>query len=129
MTTWSLTIAREVEGGVAIVGVAGRLGIASSTRLIEALTETLDAGHRRIVVDLGGVDYASSAGLMALDAVAGRVHEIGGALVICALGEPVRVVLDVSGLLPEFVIEATRTEAVARLTAGGMLPSSPPHSG
>jgi anti-sigma B factor antagonist len=115
VTTWNLTIAREVEGGVAIVVVAGRLGTSSSGRLLDALAETIAAGHRRIVMDLGGVDYASSAGLMALDAAAGRVHETGGTLVLCALGEPVRLVLDVSGLFQEFVIETTRAEAVARL--------------
>ncbi len=75
----------------------------------------IDAGERRVVVDLSGVDYASSAGLLALDAIAGRIHVAGGTLVLCGLAEPVRLVLDLAGLLPHFTIEASAAEGVAKL--------------
>ena len=47
----------------------------------------------------------SSAGLLALEAVSGRLHAAGGSLVVCGLAEPVRLVFDLAGLLPHFTIE------------------------
>ena len=44
----------------------------------------------RVIIDLSKVDYVSSAGLLALDAAAGRMHTAAGLLVLCGLTEPVR---------------------------------------
>ena len=113
--TWKLTIGREVRGNVAILRVDGRLGTASSGGLIEAVVHAIRAGDRRLLLDLGGVDYASSAGLMALVAADGRMHEAGGELVLCALSGPVRLALDLAGLLPDFTVEESLEAALARM--------------
>jgi anti-anti-sigma factor len=113
--TWTLTITREIRDDVAIFRLDGRLGTASSGELIEAIVRAIRAGDRRILLDLGGVDYASSAGLLALDAAAGRMHEVGGELVLCALSGPVRLVLDLAGLLPHFTVEPSLETALARM--------------
>jgi anti-anti-sigma factor len=112
--TWRLTITREVEQGVLIVTVAGRLGTASSGVLVETLVQAIRDGHRRILCDLEGVDYASSAGLRALDAISGRMHAAGGDLVLCSLSEPVRAVFELSDLLAHFAIEPSRDAGIAR---------------
>jgi stage II sporulation protein AA (anti-sigma F factor antagonist) len=115
--SWSLTIHRDSTGGVAVLRVAGRLGTASSGDLVEAVQETLREGSRGLLLDLTGVDYASSAGLMSLDAICGLVHVAQGTLVLCGVSEPVRLALDLSGLLSNFVIENSSAEATARLRA------------
>ena len=56
-------------------------------------------GATRLLLDLARVDYISSAGLVALDAVMGRLHESGGDLVICGVCEPVRLALEMAGLI------------------------------
>ncbi|WP_410963986.1 STAS domain-containing protein, partial [Salmonella sp. SAL4448] len=89
----------------------------SSATLIEALVGAIDEGHRRVVVDLQEVDYISSAGLLALDAVSGRMHHAGGQLALCELSEPVTLAFQLSGLLEHFAIEPTRRDAVARLSS------------
>jgi len=114
-STWKLVISREVEGGVAVLVVHGRLGTAASGQFVETMLDVVQSGHRRVLLDLSGVDYVSSAGLVALDAVAGRMHEVEGELVLCALTEPVRLVLDLAGLLPHFVVAASRGAGLARL--------------
>jgi anti-anti-sigma factor len=68
------------------------------------------------------VDYISSAGLLALDAIAGRVHQAGGDLVLCGLVEPVRLAFDLSGLLPHFAVEPSRDLAIRRLAEGQRRP-------
>ena len=74
-------------------------------------------GSRQLVLDLEGVDYVSSAGLLALDAVLGRVHVSQAQLVLCGVTEPVRVAFELAGLLEHFLVVMTRAEAVS-LAAG-----------
>lgn len=130
LRTWGLRVATEVCGSVLVVSMAGRLATVSSGTLIETVVEALRNGHRLILCDLGGVDYASSAGLLALDAVAGRVSIDAGSLVLCNVTEPVRLVLDLSGLLPHFAIAPSLEAGLARLAAeaGLQKSSAPPES-
>jgi anti-anti-sigma factor len=122
--TWSLRIDRTVVGEVHVFAPAGRLGTLSSGDLIEALIAAIKGGARLVLVDLAAVDYISSAGLLALDAVSGRVQAAGGALVLCGLVEPVRLAFDLAGLLPHFAITPSRDLAVAQLAAAKHLPIS-----
>jgi anti-sigma B factor antagonist len=115
--TWRFGLKTSREGDVLVVTVSGRLGTRSSGALIERLVEPIDHGLRRIVVDLRDVDYVSSAGLLAFDAVAGRMHLAGGQLVLCELSEPVTLAFELSGLRQHFVIESSRRDAVARAGA------------
>ena len=115
--TWRFSLERSIQGDVLIVAVAGRVGTRSSGALIESLVGAIGEGHRRIVVDLGDVDYVSSAGLLALDAVAGRMHYAAGHLALCGLSEPVTLAFELSGLLEHFVIEPSREDAVVRVTS------------
>ena len=122
--TWDLTVGAGVVDGVLVLAASGRLGSGASGTLIEAVVAGLRGGHRRILCDLGGVDYASSAGLLALDAIAGRVAVDSGAFVLCNLTEPVRLVLDLSGLLPQLTILPSREAGLAHFATGAGLQSS-----
>lgn len=122
--TWGLRVGTEPVAGVLVVSATGRLGTGASGVLIEAVVSAVEKGHRRILCDLGGVDYASSAGLLALDAIAGRVALAGGALALCSLTEPVRLVLELSGLLPHFTVAPSREAGLAQLAADAGLQTS-----
>jgi stage II sporulation protein AA (anti-sigma F factor antagonist) len=67
------------------------------------------------VIDLTGVDYVSSAGLRALEAAAALCAQRHGALALCGVTDPVRVALDLGGLLPDFPTERSRDEAIVRV--------------
>jgi anti-sigma B factor antagonist len=114
-SSWNLSISRTHEDGVAIVSVDGRIGTAGAAQLIEALLGLVRTGHIRILLDLGGVDYMSGAGVLSLDAAAGHVHEHGGRLIVCAVCEPVRVVLALAGIADAFTIEPSRAAALELL--------------
>lgn len=122
-STWRLVIQQTVRDGVLIVSPAGRLGSFGSGGLIEALVASMAEGHRKIVLDLSGVDYLSSAGLFALEMVLGRMHRNGGELALCGVTDPVRLALDLAGLLPHFAVERSADDAVVRVSAG---PARPP---
>lgn len=66
------------------------------------------------MVDLSGVDYVSSAAVLALDALASRLTAGGGSLVLCGLTEPVRYVCELAGLLPRVTVEQIRIDALQR---------------
>jgi anti-anti-sigma factor len=116
--TWSLRIDCTVVGDVHVFAPAGRLGTLSSGDLIEALAGAIKGGARLVLVDLAAVDYISSAGLLALGAISGRVQAAGGELVLCGLVEPVRLAFDLAGLLPDFAVAPSRDLAHARFAAG-----------
>lgn len=123
---WPLTVERSDHEGVAVFVVSGRLGTLSSGELIETLAGAVAAGEHRIVVDLSGVDYLSSAGLLALHALLGRFVAAGGELALCGLTVPVRTSFDLSGLLPDFIEEPSRELAVSRLLRGAGEPAASP---
>jgi len=66
--------------------------------------------------DLGGVNYVSSRGLLALDAAAGRTYAAGGSFALCdPSSEPVRLALAMAGLTSYVPVEATREAGLNRL--------------
>jgi anti-anti-sigma factor len=114
-SVWTLEIDRDVQEGVLVLGLRGRLGTASAGDLIEAVILGLESGHRSILVDLEAVDYMSGAGLIAVDASAGRMRAAGGELMLCAACDPVRLVLEFGGLLVDVPLEPSRKAGLERL--------------
>lgn len=114
---WTLEIARDSRDGVRCLVVSGRLGVAGASDLAAALKEELASGQARILIDLGGVDYLSSAGLLTLQQAAASAREREVRLALCSLPEPVRLALDLAGLAGEFTIETSRDAAVSALAA------------
>ncbi len=111
---WPLSILEERRDGVLVLMLSGRLGSASAVGLETAVNEAVRRGDARLVLDLAGVDYISSAGLHALSAAAGRCVESGGALALCGLTDPVRIAMDLGGLLAGLPVAPSRDEAVVR---------------
>ncbi len=116
---WRLDIARERRDGVVILEVAGRLGAESSGRFIEAVLAEIQGEQPSLLIDLAQVDYVSSAGLTALEAIAGRVHSVQGTLVLCALTDAVCLVVELAGLQGSLTVVATREEGEEGLRAKG----------
>ena len=112
---WPLRIATERRGGVLVLVASGRLSHTSAGSLTSALDAAIGRESGGLVLDVGQVDYISSAGIVALDDAAGRLAQNGCALVLCGVGEPVRIALDLAGMLPRLVIELSRDDAVARV--------------
>jgi anti-anti-sigma factor len=109
--TWSLDTATErVPGGI-VITPRGRIGTLTAPAFAAALAAAR-AESPRVVIDLEGVDYISGPGVMALrDAASGE----GGHAILCGLSEPVRITLELAGVLDSVSIEDTRAAAIARL--------------
>jgi anti-anti-sigma factor len=110
--TWTLNVTSlQVPGGI-VVAAQGRIGAANAPDFAAALAAAA-AVAGRLVVDLEGVDYLSGAGIAALDDAAHSVDET----IVCGLSEPVRITLQLAGLLDTLTVEAARPDAIARLSA------------
>ena len=115
---WPLGINEERRDGALVLTLAGRLGATSAVVLDVAVTAAIGRGDARLVIDLEGVDYVSSAGLRALAAAASLCAQARGGLALCGLAEPVRIALDLGGMLADFPVESSRDRALARVSAG-----------
>jgi len=114
---WSLTIAREALPEGLVVFVTGRLGAPTSTRLASELHEIVSVGHSRLLIDVSGVDYLSSAGLAVIEQTASRLKDLGGILVLSGLQEPVRVSFEVSGAAGHLILVETVDEGRRQIEA------------
>jgi anti-sigma B factor antagonist len=81
----------EVEPGVVIISLAGKVMLGPESAAIEELVaRLLREGRRKIIVDLTGVTHIDSTGIGRFIASLGKVMEAGGALVMAGAGGMVR---------------------------------------
>jgi anti-anti-sigma factor len=112
---WPLRVTVSRFEGVTVLTLRGRVAQESAVQVSRAIGEALAAGDRRLVVDFEGVDYISSGGLLALDAVAVRVREAGGAMVLSGIDGPVRTTFQLAAVIDRFAVAASSDDAVRRL--------------
>ena len=98
--------------GATLVEVSGRIDSMNANQLGEALSNEIDGGRIRLVLDLSAVDYMSSAGLREIVASLKKVKRATGDLRIAQPSERVREVLEMAGLDTIFQIFPTQGEAL-----------------
>jgi anti-anti-sigma regulatory factor len=64
-----LTVEQE-PGALTIFALSGELDYSNFEQLVDAAREAYQQGARRLLLDLGGLEYMGSSGLVALHAVA-----------------------------------------------------------
>ncbi len=85
------------EKGYWVVRLEGRLDISNSTQFEQECMEWIGQGQRRFILDLGGLEYISSAGLRSILAATKKLKAQNGSLALCALSGLVEEVITVSG--------------------------------
>jgi anti-sigma B factor antagonist len=110
-----MEIAEQQAGEVTVVAVTGRIDSNTSKRFGERLTDLIKAGHHRLVVDLNGIIYISSAGFRALLVAGRRAEESNGTLALCGLSTEVQRLFELGHFTDLFSIYATRDEVLTKL--------------
>ena len=103
----------EPRGDIAVIAITGSVDGLTADTLLTTLQGHVEQGHTRLVVDLQGVDYTSSAGLRALLATVKEARRRGGDLRLARINPNVRKVLELSGFATILKIYAGVDEAVA----------------
>ena len=83
--------------GTAAVTIRGEIDIATAPQLRGLLTQLVDAGSRRIVLDCRGLEFLDSAGIGVLVAARQRMGD-DGELVLESPAPHVRKVLEITGV-------------------------------
>ena len=97
---------------ITLMEVSGRIDSFNANELGDALTGEIDGGNIQIVLDLGNVEFMSSAGLRELVNSLKRTKRAGGDLRLAQPSDRVREVLEMSGLDTVLRIYASHTDAI-----------------
>ena len=97
------------------LALTGRIDGSSSSAFEARLLQLIDAGERRLVIDLAQVDYISSIGLRVLMLAARRMKPLGGKVVVCELQPMIKEVFEIAGFAMVIPIVDSRSEAEAML--------------
>ena len=106
-----MDITTRDANGIKVVGLEGQL--ATDADQVEAhLSELVDQGATKIVIDFERVDYVSSSGLRVLLATAKKLLRCEGSLGVCSLNESVQDVFDMSGFSALLAVFGSEAEAL-----------------
>ena len=103
------------RGDITLVQPVGKLHSGTYRDFEERLMGIMAAGRHRLVVDMGGVPFCSSAGLRALMSVQKEARKHGGDLQLANLVPEVRKVFGTAGLDQILQVHDTVEAALARL--------------
>lgn len=105
------------EAGVTVIEAAGDLDVASAPELRNLLSQEIDAGHTRLVVDLSEVPFVDSTGLGTLVAIMRQASQAGGALKLASPRDTVSRVLTLTRMREFFDVSNSVAESVRRFQA------------
>jgi len=105
----------KLTDGIVLLTVRGFLDAHTFEELEKAINDLFEAGTYKLVVDISGLDYISSAGAGVFIGAIGTAQENDGNIVLMKPGPNVKEVFDLLGLSQIFTFKDTREEAVRAL--------------
>ncbi len=108
-----ITVQRNAD---AVIGaLTGRLDTLTAPEFDRWFFAQMQAGERRIILDLAKLEYISSAGLRSLLAAAKQTNAAGGTIILCSLCNTVSDIFNMSGFMSIFRVVKTVDEASVAL--------------
>ena len=92
-----MEIETRKEKNAFIVITKGKMDVNTAPELEKVLADSIAEGEKYFILDFGGLDYISSAGLRSIAAAHRRIKEKGGKLFLAALTHKVKEIFDISG--------------------------------
>jgi len=109
-----MEIAVSDAGGVKVVRIEGKLDTQTFADAQTQLTQLIDQGATKLVVNFEKLDYISSAGLDVLLKAAKQLKGNSGELRICNLNEFVQEVFEISGFCTILNVFNSESDALSR---------------
>jgi sigma-B regulation protein RsbU (phosphoserine phosphatase) len=100
-------------GDVLIADMVGRLDSRTAGPASTELNQIAQGGHGKLVLNVHGLEYVSSAGLRAILVAAKLIQVHGGAMKICDANATVKHVMEVSGMSSLLHLYDTEKDALA----------------
>jgi anti-sigma B factor antagonist len=99
-----------------LIRIEGRIDSQTAPELETALTDIMDDGRYKIVLDMNEVEFTSSAGLRVLISAQKKCKHLNrGEIVLADVPERIEKALDLAGLLPIFRITDDVLHAVGNI--------------
>lgn len=105
----------EEKGDVVVLRLQGRLDAASSPQLEKKINSIIESGHFKLILNLAGVDYLSSAGMRLMLSVSKKLKHLEGKIVACSLNEEVMDVIKMAGFHQVLELYPTEEECFNHL--------------
>ena len=107
------------QNDVTVVSIQHDLDATASAEATAYLGAEIDSGHARLVIDMSGVVYLSSAGLRVILGAMRKARISGGDVRLAGAQGNIRRVVDMSGFAEFIKTFPTAEEAVASFGPGG----------
>ena len=105
----------EKQGEVVVFKLRGRLDAVTAPEFEQKCLKWLEAGESYFAVDLGELDYISSAGIRTVLVVAKRLKAQDGRLAFSRIAGMVAKVFNIAGIYAMFPMYASLDDALAQL--------------
>jgi len=92
-----MEITQKEENGIVSISIEGRLDADSAPEAEKVVKKALEGTTNRVLFNLRGLEYLSSAGLRGLLSAAKEMRRRDGKIVLCSLNEFVKEIFEVSG--------------------------------
>jgi anti-sigma B factor antagonist len=108
-----MDVVQKKQGKALILSVSGRLDAVTSPIFEDRLVRLIEGEEGNIILDLGQLDYLSSAGLRAILSVAKKIPR-SEQMIVCNLSGMIREVFSISGFDGIFPIADSIEEALGK---------------
>jgi anti-sigma B factor antagonist len=113
-----MDISQRLVGDIAIIDLKGRITVGQHAELLrDKINSLLHQGHRKLLLNLAGVDYLDSAGLGELVGTYATVRRQGGTLKLLNLTSRIQDLLSITKLLTVFETFDSEHDAVRSFTS------------
>ena len=90
---------KQLENGVAVIAISGRLALGGETEKLEAaLTKLLAGESKSVVLDITGLDYVDSSGVGMLVSCLTKLKKSGGEMKVAGANPRIRRIFTMTGV-------------------------------
>jgi anti-anti-sigma factor len=90
---------KQVDGGVSVVTISGRLALGGETEKLEAaVSKLLAQDQKKMVLDITALDYVDSSGIGMLVSCLTKVRKAGGDLKVAGANARIRRIFAMTGV-------------------------------
>lgn len=114
MITIGMEISTQEINGVHVVAITGDIDASTAPEVQDKVLPLVDDGSK-LLLDMSGVPYMSSAGLRALLSLYRQASAKNAALVLVGLSEEITDTMTVTGFLDFFATAPNQDEGLAKL--------------
>ena len=101
----------EKRDGSSVLKVSGRMDVVFGPTFEKECQELIEAEEKKLIIDMSGLEYISSAGLRSILSSAKKMKAAGGSMQFCGLQGVVKEVFEISGFCSMFTVTESVEQA------------------